>query len=153
MQSLVAQDTKNGWEVRLLSPEAFEHYWPKIQAMLMQVPHTWEDYTLDWFYSAAMNQLMQVWVVGDDKIRMVIFSKISIYPAGPILDLIWAAGEGAHQYAMEIMDATLDRFAQVNGCREIVATGRFGWESVLKPRGFKRTHVVMTRHVAHERIQ
>lgn len=143
-----ARDEKNGFEMELLGQEKFAHYWPAIEAMMKLVPHTWQDHlTFESTYARAMNESLQVWAIGAEQIKLVLFTQIAMHPAARHFEIIWACGSGALREATEVVDATFERFAQKSGCAFIDIIGREGWERYLSPRGFKKIAVVLSRPV------
>lgn len=145
---------RNGFRTSQLSPEQFDHFWPDIEGMLDKVPHTWEDYTKDEIVCGAHNGSLQVWAVGNEDIRMVLFSRIANFSTGASLQIIWGAGEGRiFELAGDSVDATMEYYAKTQFCKRIDIIGRGGWEKALVGRGFKRASVVLSRKVVHGGLQ
>ncbi len=145
---------RNGYRASLLSEEQFDQFWPPIEEMLDLLPHTWEDLTKASIFERAHNGSLQVWGVGDENIRMVLFSQIARYSNGSVLQVIWGAGEGKlYESAGDAVEAALEYFAKTQFCKRIDVIGRDGWEKILRKRGFKRAAVVLSRRVIHEGMQ
>lgn len=140
-------------EAHLLDADTIKMYWPQIVGMLERVPHTWSVYTLESLYCRALNGDMQIWVVGRDSIVMVVFTQVATYPAKRLLEIVWAGGNKVIPDSLPILDATLERFAELQKCDEMLVLGRSGWERVLKSIGFRRHSVVLSRPVASRRTQ
>ena len=146
------RDEFTGFEVQLCLPLAIEHYWTNLEDMLQRVPHTWEEYTLESLHDLAMNQHIQVWSVGTKtQVKMFIFTQIAVFPAMKILKIMWGAGTGVLDEAEEVVDATLERFAQLNGCARMDLLGRRGWRKKACREASRRLAVVLSRPVPPER--
>lgn len=143
------------WRMELLEGEHFLKHWPSIRQMMNLIPHTWPDITQDSVEHRALGGQLQVWGVGgEDAINMVLFSQITVYSSGRVLEIFWGAGTGnIHLMAGDVVDYTLDEFAKIQECHRIDIVGREGWERILKPRGFKRTAIVLSRPVIHRGMQ
>lgn len=145
---------RNGFSTLLLSPEQFDHFWRPIEIMMDKIPKTWEDLTKESVVARAHDGSLQVWVVGDEDIRMVLFTQVAHFAAGSALQIIWGAGEGRiFEIAGDSVDATMEYYAKAQFCKRIDVIGRGGWEKVLSGRGFKRASIVLSRKVIHEGMQ
>lgn len=145
---------RNGYFASLLSEAQFQKLWPQIEGSMDLIPHTWEDLTKESVVYRALNRSLQVWGVGDELIEMVLFTQLAHYATGSVLQVIWGAGEGKiYEKAGDAVDASLEYFAITQECKRIDIIGRGGWERILKPRGFKRAAVVLSRNVVHKRMQ
>lgn len=135
-------------EISLLEPPYFEYHWPSIEKELDRVPHIWSDHwTKESIFDAVMCHRMQCWTTGPKTaFTLVVFSQVVTYPAQIILQVGPIFGTGLME-ALDLLDATLDRFAQVNGCSLIRSIVRPGFEKLLKDRGVKKSFVVLTRPV------
>lgn len=145
-------DARTGIEMWMLDRNQLDHYWEGICKSLDRVPHTWEDFTKEFFYEAAKREHMQVWVIGDPAIRLVLFSQVANYPARRKFEILWAYGSGIIREAAELVFATLSRFAATHNCAIMHVEGRLGWERALAPYGFKRRGAVLTYALVNERL-
>lgn len=141
-------------KVELLPIDKFVGYWPMIEKQLDFVPHLW---TLWWtkesLYEGVCSERLQCWGIGDEtKIFAVMFSSVSIYPANTILQVFLAFGDGLTD-AIDEIEAALERYCMVRGIGVAEVTGRPGWESVLRKKGFGRTSTTMTRKLDLGRMQ
>lgn len=134
-------------EVHILDLGNIQTYWPQIVGLLKSLPHTWRIYTVDSLHNRILAGDIQVWVVGKEDIRQVVFTQIANYPATRILEIIWGAGTGFIEEAIPALDATLERFAALQECDEIAIIGRRGWVKPLRKLGFSETSVVLSRPV------
>ncbi len=144
-------EVKSGQKVEICAFTLDEvvHYWPDIANSLAKVSHIWDDcYTLDSLLHGALEQKIQIWSAGDDiQHKIILFTDVLLTPEGNrYMRIFLAVGEGIEEY-LPMLDATLDRFAQIQGCTHILIEGRSGWERLLKPIGFKKRHVALTRRV------
>lgn len=149
------KDEIHGFEMVMLSESNVELHWKSIEGMMRQVPHSLVDWTPSSILARALKGEVQIWGVGDDKqIVAVIFTQIAIFPAGRVLEVFWCAGQGIVEQAKELIDGTFELFAKKENCRRIdIRAGRFGWQRIMKERGFKQTAVTWSRPVTHEGMQ
>lgn len=145
----ITEDAKTGFRVELLTPARFDFYWPSIAGMMDAVPHTIEHYDKEFYYQAGMSGHVQFWAGGTkDSVRIVLATRIAIYPACTTLQIMWAAGEGVLEEMLAVGEAALERFAQDQGCSAVeVISIRRGWERVLKKLGFVVDSVILSRQV------
>lgn len=138
--------------IEQLKDDKFEHYWPLIQAQLRMIPHVWEPWwTLDSIREFTLNNRFQCWGVGNaGVITGVIFSQIAMYPAQNVFQIVLAFGEGMTEHTLMI-DATLFRFATLNGCTRAEITGRPGWGPELRRLGFKQSNTTFSKRLQQER--
>jgi hypothetical protein len=151
-QAPIGSDPKSGWEIELASPDQVHFYWPQISGMLEKLRHTIPNYTIEALYQFAMDQRIQVWLVGRPEIKLVMFTQVAVFPKLKVLEVIWGAGEGALG-SQHIVEAVLDNFARGCGCERIDVFARPGWEKVMAPFGFKRTSIKLSRPVHPGRSQ
>jgi hypothetical protein len=144
------------YSIELLTQEQVEKFWPEIEKMLDQIPHTWaEDHTKEELFSRAMSYGLQVWAIGKaPECNSVVFSQICIFSTGRNLELFWGAGEGKwHLTCGELFNAAIEKFAKAAECKRIDIVGREGWQKILKEHGFTKTAVVLSRRVVHSGMQ
>jgi hypothetical protein len=148
--TIAAFDAKTGYQVELLEGEKFERFWPHIANMMQKVPHTWENFTLDSVYQRAKRSNLQVWAGGvGRKATLIFFTQIAIHATGKNLEVFWGCGEGGLDKGLDVLDAAMDNFAQVQGCRDILVIGRPGWEKRFAPYGFKKVSITLSRPVTN----
>lgn len=154
MTEVATRDLKTGAHCTLLLGGALAKWWPDILSMLQQVPHTWTDYTIDYFLWAVQEKRMQVWGAGmDDRIHLVMFTQLATYPRRNVVEVIWACGDNYPKSLRNAVAEAVDEFGRANECSEVRVVGRRGWERVLKDFGFVRDSVIMSRPIAEKRTQ
>jgi hypothetical protein len=146
-------EAANGFRAVLFDHATFEHFWPQIQDMMDRVPETWKCHTKEEIEFRVLNDTLQVWGVGDEAVRLVLFTQVAVYATGKTLQLIWAAGEGALEDKIDALETALEHFAKKQGCKEVDVIGRFGWEKALLRKGFKKSAVILSRKIIHEGMQ
>lgn len=140
------------YRTELMSRDKVEHYWPQISAELDKVPHIWQTwFTKEYLYAAPWNGDMNVWGVGpDDQVRMVVYTRVSIFPASRILQILLALGNDLER-CLPSLEATIESFAQRTECDFCEIYGREGWIKKLK--GFRKTAVVLTKKINKFTVQ
>lgn len=140
------------YRTELMDAEAFDKYWPQMARELDTVSHIWNRYyTKEYLYSAGMVGEFQTWAVGPpSEIRLVVFTKIAIYPASRILQVFLAFGNDVERCLPSLV-ATLEKAVNDTGCDFCDVIGRPGWEKLLP--GFKKECVVLSRSFEHFMVQ
>ena len=89
---------------------------------------------------------MQLWVAWDNeekKVRCVCITEIKQYPKYKVCGCKITTGSSFKQW-VDFMDYVME-WAKEEGCRKMEIHTRPGWERVLKPKGFFKTHVQLER--------
>jgi hypothetical protein len=130
-----------------LTPDGFAFHWPDIERVLDQHPEMWADYhTKESLYQDAMDRNIQVWAfIEDDKIRVVLFTRLIEYPAARVLHVMMGFGNSLDRLLPQI-EATLESFGQTWGCTLCEIVGREGWVKKLSHR-FKKKAVVLVARI------
>jgi hypothetical protein len=140
------------YQTELMTPEAFEKYWPFISSELDRVPHIWNRYyTKEYLFAAAMIGDFQVWGTGPkNQIRLVVFTRITVYPAARILQVTLAFGNDLERCLPSLV-ATLEKASYNAECSRCDIIGREGWLKFLP--GFERTASLLSKVLEPMRIQ
>ena len=89
---------------------------------------------------------MQLWVAWDNeekKVRCVCITEIKQYPKYKVCSCKITTGNSFKQW-VDFMDYVME-WAKEEGCRKMEIHTRLGWERILKPKGFFKTHVQLER--------
>jgi N-acyl-L-homoserine lactone synthetase len=89
---------------------------------------------------------MQLWVAWDNeekKVRCVCITEIKQYPKYKVCGCKITTGNSFKQW-VDFMDYVME-WAKEEGCRKMEIHTRPGWERILKPKGFFKTHVQLER--------
>ena len=134
--------------VAFMPPDVLAEQWPSIERELDNVKHIWSDqWTKEMLFAALDAQAMQLWVAGkEDSYSLVVFTQLAPKPVGLVLEVVLAFGNNFFS-ALPMLEATLERFAQMQDCVRIDVMGREGFERVLKAYGFRKSCVVVSRDV------
>ena len=89
---------------------------------------------------------MQLWVAWDNeekKVRCVCITEIKQYPKYKVCGCKITTGDSFKKW-VDFMDYVME-WAKEEGCRKMEIHTRPGWERILKPKGFVKTHVQLER--------
>jgi hypothetical protein len=89
---------------------------------------------------------MQLWVAWDNeekKVKCVCITEVKQYPKYKVCGCKITTGTSFKQW-VDFMDYVME-WAKEEGCRKMEIHTRPGWERVLKPKGFFKTHVQLER--------
>lgn len=134
-----------------ISPEWWSANLTHINAQLETVRHLWEDYyTKDFITDMVLQQSWQAWAFEKQKgaVNIVVLTQIVQYPVSTVLQGVLVFGNSMEE-CLPMMEATLERFAQVTGCDFCeILQARVGWERKL-PR-FKKVGISLKCRVPKE---
>ena len=89
---------------------------------------------------------MQLWVAWDNEKKKVIcvcITEIKQYPKYKVCGCKITTGNSFKKW-VDFMDYVME-WAKEEGCRKMEIHTRPGWERILKPKGFIKTHVQLER--------
>ena len=89
---------------------------------------------------------MQLWVAWDNeekKVKCVCITEVKQYPKYKVCGCKITTGESFKQW-VDFMDYVME-WAKEEGCRKMEIHTRPGWERILKPKGFFKTHVQLEK--------
>jgi hypothetical protein len=89
---------------------------------------------------------MQLWVAWDNeekKVKCVCITEVKQYPKYKVCGCKITTGSSFKQW-VDFMDYVME-WAKEEGCRKMEIHTRPGWEKILKPKGFFKTHVQLER--------
>lgn len=90
---------------------------------------------------------MQLWVVFDEdseKVESITITEIASYPQRKILKFLCSTGEDVDNWLHHLGE--IERWGEANGCDGSQAETRPGWEKLLKPSGYIKSHVILNKN-------
>lgn len=152
MGASVAMTVLHSTQIAVLDTPFVEHYWPAITKEMDKSPHLWEDWTKEALLLAVLEKKAQLWVAGSqDVIRLVFFSQVSEQPTGRVLEIGPMFGTGLRE-AIDVIDATMEKFARIQECERIVLVARPGMERFLHRFDMRKKAVVLSRPVKKQEV-
>lgn len=146
------------YQVIFVPTVAVPMWWPKLEAMLMKCPETWQDYeTLESIYGGLTSQnsgnLVVVIEKGTTNIVFAAFFQIRNYTQTRVLDIHWGSGESIEKFS-DLFLTAVDEFARKLGIARIeMSYARAGFKKVLAPHGYTAEKVVFRKQVETRSIQ
>lgn len=126
-------------------------HWPKINLLLDIAPEYWADhYSKIQIYTGLLDGRFQFWYAtkpGKKDPFLGGLTQVEQYGMKKTLRVWWVGGEDLSALISAL--PTVERWALSIGCDNMEVAGRAGWERVMAPHGFKRTHVVLTKELSH----
>jgi hypothetical protein len=135
------------YAMTLFTPEEFFNFWPKLEVMLDNLPHTWKNWTKDYIQNAVSVGTLQCWGVGPPpNAVLALLTSVNVYPATKVFHVCWAAG--SFEVGMvPLMDATFVNYALLNGCSRIETQCRPGWRNALSAAGYSREAEIWSKDI------
>lgn len=85
---------------------------------------------------------MQLWgAVSEEKIEAIAIGEIVNYPRIKTYRVLACTGNGMNEWIEHIH--AIENWARMQGCGDFEAIARPGWEKILTPQGYKKTHVIL----------
>jgi hypothetical protein len=90
----------------------------------------------------------QLWgAVEGEKINGIAITEIVDYPRVKMCRFLCATGENLSEWMPLIKD--IEAWAVSKGCKSFQAECRPGWERLLKPYGYEKSHIIMNKELDH----
>ncbi len=128
-----------------IRPENAHLAWKDIEKHIKSgLEYTDGKYKLEDIYDAIIEQSMILWVVyNDERERAIgcVLTETLQYPRIKALSIFLLAGDNFDEIVLAFDE--LKEYAKSIGCSTIEFYGRPGWEKILKPHSFVKTHIVM----------
>ena len=125
--------------------------WLTIDRLLNCASEYWEEhYTLEQLRQLLLAGLMQFWHLrrdDEDEPYLGALLQINVYGKKKVMRILWLGGE--HYSGMMDFLWVLELWAAKLGCKDIEVAGRDGFERLLKPYGFEKTHVVLRKRLVN----
>lgn len=124
-----------------LLPDAWPEIEPFLEALAANGSGRYK--TADYVRALALRD-MQLWAARDEnKVLAIMLSEMRSYPHANIMRLIGVNGGDMSEWVGHMPQ--IERWAKIQGASVLEACAPMGWERVLKPFGFKKTHVVLEK--------
>lgn len=124
-----------------LLPDAWTEVEPFLNALAANGSGRYR--TLD-YVRAIAGRDMQLWAARDEnKVLAIMLSEMRTYPNARVARLIGINGGAMDSWVGHMPE--IERWAKIGGANVLEACAPIGWERVLKPYGFKKTHVVLEK--------
>ena len=123
--------------------------WPMIAPGLQTaVERSTGRLTLESICGMIMGGTWQLWLFlkGGEYKALAITQMTTCSSGVRVLNLIICTGEDRELWEKFIPE-TLEHFARVEGCKLFETWARPGWEKILGPQGFKKTHVMLEKEL------
>ena len=124
-----------------------EAAWPKVEHLVSEAVERSEGkYLAEDIKELLFASHMQMWLMVGDGILGLTLTELRTYPRNKICRLLCCVGEQMESWIDKI--DIIEAWAKGEGCLSIEPICRAGWERVLKPRGYKKTHVLLAKELA-----
>ncbi len=140
--------------LRAVSPHELPDLWPDIRDRIAACcTRSGGKYAPADILQSLIAGPMQLWLAIDDEtvggragaIKALAISEIASYPRIKVCKLLACTGEDAGRW-IELVQS-IEAWARSQGCGAMEPICRPGWERHLKPRGYKRTHVILEKRL------
>ncbi len=123
--------------------------WLVIDRLLNCAREYWEEhYTIGQLRQLLLAGLMQFWHLrrdDEDEPYLGALLQVNEYGKKKVMRVLWLGGE-TYEGMMDFL-WVLELWSAKLGCEDIEIAGRDGFERLLKPYGFYKTHVVLRKRL------
>lgn len=131
-----------------IAPQMLAEAWPQIGAFVAQMADRSSDkfMTADLIKAVSLQQ-MQLWAVVTEEAKPLgcAMSETITFPRRKVSRMIGGTGKDIGLWLDHI--PTFEDWARSIGCSANEALARPGWEKVLAPLGYKKTHVLLEKQL------
>ena len=134
-------------EVFLVPAKKLDQVWPHIEDKVTRACEEARNRETPETIKAALHEgRFQLWVViRGQKVMAILLTEIAVYSLSKVCRLIVCIGEDYKAWVGLIKQ--VEDWAKDMGCSEMEPLPRPGWEKVLKPLGYRKTHVVLNKEL------
>ena len=130
----------------LVPPERLTDAWPHVAPLVaLACARSSGKFEAPDVARAVAESRFQLWVGIDDAgaLRVMLLTRLLPYPRLTACELIACVGDdrGAWERLLDDIEA----WAKANGAALMQPIARPGWERVLAPRGYRKTHVMLEK--------
>lgn len=147
--STTAQHTTSSNPVCAAIPkERIEEIWSLVAPFLcLVIEYNNGEYAIDDLKAELIEGQQQLFIMHENgDVLAAITAEIIRYPQKTVCGLVAAGGSNLHEWLDEFMSIIIP-VAKEQGAEELRITGRGGWEKVMKPYGFEKTHTILARTI------
>lgn len=128
-------------------PDHLEKAWPIVAPQLQRaLDESLGELSLEGVRQRLMKAKMQLWMIGDEfdeDTLGVVITQVERGEMASFLNIVLCAGDGLEEWIDHLH--VLEMFAEQQNCEYIKVHGRAGWERILKPYGYKKYSVVLSK--------
>lgn len=130
-----------------VAPDQLNEAWPfVVRWIAAALDRSGNLYSPDDIKAECQRNAMQLWVVENEgAVVAVIVTTILEYPQKKVCQILICTGEGREGW--QEMVGLLEDWARSQGCDLMRPVARGGWARILKPLGYKQTHVVLEKEL------
>ena len=130
-------------------PLELQNLWIEIEHLIDRSEIYWQDlYTKDHFRDGILRGDIQLWLIKEPitaKIKAIILTQISKYPAQLVGEVILAAGAGLLEN-MRLANV-MEEFAREFGVDFVLIRGRIGWKKPLEKLGYNMYQASFSKYI------
>ena len=118
-----------------------ENVWPLARDLIHLACKTNGAFAADDIKDLCKQGAMQLWLVVDetDEVLATVVTELRNYPNFKVCDARIVTGRHMEKWQHHVED--LEIWAKAKGCKKMELFARPGWERVMKPKGYVKTHV------------
>ena len=124
-----------------------ENVWPLARDLVQLACDTNGAFDAEDIKALCKQGAMQLWLVlgENDEVLATVVTELRIYPNYKVCDARIVTGRDMHKWQHHVKD--LETWAKGKGCKKIELFARPGWEKIMKPKGYAKSHVQLEKEL------
>ena len=135
-------------QLLLVSPALLPQVWPQVKPLFLQNERVWgEYYTIEAFPISFQQGTLQLWTINDeDEFFLAIVTELLIFPKMKVLNILLSVGDELKN-SLVFLDC-IEMWARKQGALKSNVVGREGFLRVLKPYGYRKRAVALSKDIS-----
>tara|TARA_R110000744_G_scaffold252446_1_gene368244 strand:- start:83 stop:496 length:414 start_codon:yes stop_codon:yes gene_type:complete len=124
-----------------------ENIWPLARDLVQRACDTNGAFDAEDIKALCKQGAMQLWLVlgENDEILATVVTELKIYPNYKVCDARIVIGRQLDKWQHHVKD--LETWAKGKGCKKVELFAPPGWEKIMKPKGYVKTHVQLEKEL------
>ena len=124
-----------------------EKIWPLARDLVQLACDTNGAFDSDDIKDLCRQGAMQLWLVvsDSDTVLATVVTELRSNPNYKVCDARIVTGTQMEKWHHHVSD--LEKWAKGEGCKKMELYARPGWEKIMKPKGYKKTHVQIEKEL------
>lgn len=132
--------------VPIVGSDEVSAWWPRVKPWADDFcEHSQGSFDSGYILDNLTAEMMQLWVVmRDDELIAVCLTEVRVTKLTECVIIVMT---GSDMRAWLPLLEKLEEYARQMGCQKMVGVARPGWEKMISPYGYKKTHVQMEKRL------
>ena len=136
-------------QLLFVTPQLLPQVWPQVRPIFLQHKVLWNEfYTIESFPPLFEKGRLQLWTMNDkDSFLLALVMELLVYPKTKVMNTVFILGE-EFQDGLKLFHDVIEMWGWKQGARKSILSGRDGLQRVLKPYGYMKQAVAMSKDIS-----